>query len=151
VLARRFIHFSFTSFEMDPSQLQAVSASELPEGFTLADPGPSQQPQSQQQQLDQQKQQQKQAILEQALTSDALARLRRIKLVKNVDSLENGIVSMAVSGKLPGPITEGKLIEMLERINPQNRESNKAANTIQIQRKKYAFDSDDEDDNDDDV
>lgn len=137
---------------MDPSQLQAatnVSASELPEGFTMADPGPSQQPQQQQEQ--QQKQQQKQAILEQALTSDALARLRRIKLVKNVDALENGIVNMAMTGKLPGQITEGKLIEMLERINPQNRADQKAANTIQIQRKKYAFDSDDDDDNDDDL
>ena len=50
---------------------------------------------------------------------------------------------------LPGQITEGKLIEMLERINPQNHANQKAANTIQIQRKKYAFDSDD--DNDDDL
>lgn len=121
-----------------------LDASELPEGFTMADPGPAQ---PQQQQKQQQQQEQKQAILEQALTQDALARLRRIKLVKNVDALENGIVSMAMTGKLPGPITEGKLIEMLERTNPHNRANNKA--DIQIQRKKYAFDSDDEDNDDD--
>ncbi len=54
---------------------------------------------------------------------------------------------MAVSGKLPGRINEGKLIEMLERSGAQQKQ----ATSINIQRKKYAFDSDDDDDNDDDL
>lgn len=93
---------------------------------------------------------QKQAILEQALTPEALERLRRIKLVKekNVIALENTIVSMAMSGKLPGRINEGKLVEMLERRNTSNYNTEKGK--VSIQRKKYAFDSDD-DDNDDDL
>jgi programmed cell death protein 5 len=95
----------------------------------------------------------KQAILEQALTSDALARLRRIKLVKpdRAVQLENVIASMAMSGKLTGPINEGKLIEMLERGSRSSSSSSSAERTISIQRKKYAFDSDDDDDNDDDL
>ena len=55
---------------------------------------------------------------------------------------------MAVSGKLPGRVNEGKLIEMLEGIGAQM--SNQSA-SINIQRKRYAFDSDEEDDNDDDL
>ena len=90
------------------------------------------------------------AILQQALTPEALARLRRIKLVKesNAKQVENGIIALAMSNKLPGRITEGKLIEMLERGSAAK--SQKQA-SISIQRKKYAFDSDDEDDNDDDL
>lgn len=98
---------------------------------------------------------QKQAVLEQALTPDALARLRRIKLVKpsKAAAVENAIVNMAVSGKLSAAITEGKLIELLERGNAKETTGAAAAhkNSIQIQRKKYAMDSDDEDDNDDDL
>jgi programmed cell death protein 5 len=63
--------------------------------------------------------------------------------------VENQLVSMALQGKLPGVVNEGKLIEMLERIGIN--QSTTAANKISIQRKKYAFDSDDEDDNDDDL
>ena len=66
---------------------------------------------------------------------------------EKVIAVENMIVSMAVSGKLPGRINEGKLIEMLEGIGSKQ---NQAA-SINIQRKKYAFDSDDDDDNDDDL
>lgn len=72
------------------------------------------------------------------------------QLVKpeKVVAVENMIVSMAVSGKLPGRVTEGKLIEMLEGIGAKQRQTA----TINIQRKRYAFDSDeDDDDNDDDL
>ena len=121
-----------------------LAPDELPQGFSAADPsGDGKQQQKQQQE------EQKQAILEQALTPEALARLRRIKLVKadKVAKLENAIASMAMSGKLPGPINEGKLIEMLERGTAKEQ---KASDTkISIQRKRYAFDSDDEDDDDD--
>ncbi|ACI65887.1 predicted protein [Phaeodactylum tricornutum CCAP 1055/1] len=118
---------------------------ELPEGFTAAgnNSGASQEKQQQQAQ--------KQAILEQALTPEALARLGRIKLVKaqKVAQLENTIVSMAMSGKLPGQISEGKLIEMLERGSAKAASINASSGAIKIQRKKYAFDSDDDDDDED--
>lgn len=55
---------------------------------------------------------------------------------------------MAMQGKLPGRVNEGKLIEMLEGIGAKQSST---ANKISIQRKKYAFDSDDDDDNDDDL
>jgi hypothetical protein len=55
---------------------------------------------------------------------------------------------MATSGKIHSRINEGKLIEMLEGIGAQQ---SKPA-SINIQRKRYAFDSDDsDDDNDDDL
>mmetsp|Transcript_12825 Transcript_12825/g.27718 ORF Transcript_12825/g.27718 Transcript_12825/m.27718 type:complete len:172 (-) Transcript_12825:244-759(-) len=109
----------------------------------------------------------RQSILEQAMDTDALARLRRIKLVKpeKATHVEKMIASMAVQGRLPGRITEGKLIEMLEGLNAASSGgigSGGAAGAgggggggggsgISIQRKKYAFDSDDSDDNDDDL
>jgi programmed cell death protein 5 len=152
------------------NNLQPVSdldPSDLPEGFTTV-PGAAGSPLNhsgsgggtgaasagsrQQQQADADAQ--KQAILEQALTPDALARLRRIKLVKMEKAvhLENVIASMALSGKLPGQINEGKLIEMLERGSRGAAASSAASErTIRIERKKYALDSDDDDDNDDDL
>lgn len=127
-----------------------VDPSELPEGFQAANPsggGNNNNDQGSAAAAEEQKQ----AILQQALTPEALTRLGRIKLVKEskVKQLENSIVAMAMNGKLPGRITEGKLIEMLERTSM--KESQKNAASISIQRKKYAFDSDDEDDNDDDL
>lgn len=72
------------------------------------------------------------------------------QLVKadKASAVENQIVSMAMQGRLPGQVNEGKLIEMLEGIGAKK---SSAANKISIQRKKYAFDSDDDDDNDDDL
>jgi programmed cell death protein 5 len=61
-------------------------------------------------------------------------------------AVENLIASMAIQGKLPGRINEGRLIEMLEGLGAQ--QSTTASNKISIQRKKYAFDSDDDDDDD---
>ena len=89
------------------------------------------------------------AVLEQALTPEALARLRRIELVKPEKclSVQKAIVSLAKSGRLTDRITEGKLVEMLERGN----RTSVTNSSISIQRKKYALDSDDEDDNDDDL
>lgn len=120
-----------------------IDPSQLPEGFSAADPNEAAAP-SQQNQQDEQKE----SVLQQALTPDALARLRRIKLVKDkkATQVENAIVRLAMSGQLPGRINEGKLIEMLERGSAKTTTS-----SISIQRKRYAFDSDDEDDNDDDL
>jgi programmed cell death protein 5 len=129
-----------------------INPDELPEGFSTMDPNSKQSSASnapQQQQQQQQQEEQKHAILQQALTPEALERLGRIKLVKQQKAVqvENAIVSMAMSGKLPGRINEGKLIEMLERGNAKAAATGPAS--ISIQRKKYALDSDD--DNDDDM
>ena len=99
---------------------------------------------------DQAAEEQRLSILQQALTPEALARLRRIKLVKEskAKQVENGIIAMAMNGKLPGRINEGKLIEMLERGSAKEAQKE---SSISIQRKKYAFDSDDDDDNDEDL
>lgn len=57
----------------------AASKEDLPEGFTVADPNAT--PQQQQKNSEAEaKEMQKQAILEQAMTPDALARLSRIKV-----------------------------------------------------------------------
>jgi programmed cell death protein 5 len=90
------------------------------------------------------------AILQQVLTPEALGRLQRIKLVRHdkAKQVENGIIAMAKTGKLPGRINEGKLIEMLERGSAKEAQKQ---TSISIQRKKYVFDSDDEDDNDEDL
>ena len=147
----------------------AVNPSELPDGFSMIDPtssqttmegGTGQQVQQQQQVKKQQAiQEQKQLILDQACTQEALARLGRIKLVKpeKATAVENWIISMAMQGKLPGPVNEGKLIEILERGSLRSSSSASAEESgaqqqrISIQRKKYAMDSDDEQDNDDDL
>ncbi|KAI2505883.1 hypothetical protein MHU86_8579 [Fragilaria crotonensis] len=126
-----------------------VDAGDLPSGFSIADPsGTSVSAEQDSQAL--QRQAQKDAILQQALTPDALERLRRIKLVKaeKATAVENLISSMAIQGKLPGRINEGRLIEMLEGLGA--RQSSSSNSKINIQRKQYAFDSDD-DDNDDDL
>ena len=131
---------------MDNLEPAKLAPNELPEGFQAAPQGGAavggqDQAAAEEQRL---------AILQQALTPEALARLRRIKLVKEskAKQLENAIISMAMSGKLPGRINEGKLIEMLERGSAKDSQKN---TSISIQRKKYAFDSDDEDDDDDDL
>ena len=93
---------------MDPNNFQPVSnitAEELPDGFQLVNPAAgttSNEPAS----SSSSQQEQKMAILEQAMTSEALARLNRIRMVnsKKATQVENVVVQMAMSGKLPGPI-----------------------------------------------
>ena len=147
-----------------------LDPNDVPEGFTVTDPNQGGAPRNNNNKngggnrsaggtptgssdnSQQQQEAQRQAILEQALDSDALARLNRIKLVKPDKALKlsSAIVSMALSGKLPGRITEAKLIELLERGSAADARAAHAANknSIQIQRKKYAMDSDDDDDDD---
>jgi DNA-binding TFAR19-related protein (PDSD5 family) len=67
---------------------------------------------------------------------------------EKASAVEGLIVSMAMRGQIQARINEGKLIEMLEGIGAKQ---SKTA-SINIHRKKYAFDSDDSyDDNDDDL
>mmetsp|Transcript_3282 Transcript_3282/g.7222 ORF Transcript_3282/g.7222 Transcript_3282/m.7222 type:complete len:140 (+) Transcript_3282:121-540(+) len=132
----------------------SVGADELPEGFTAVNPnGAPGNPGSEAQFKKQAIAEQKQMILEQAMDSQALARLGRIRMVKpeKAAAVENTIVSMAMQGKLPGKINEGKLVEILERKNRREATSEKSSGGIQIQRKRYSLDSDDEDDDDDDI
>jgi programmed cell death protein 5 len=138
-----------------------VDPSELPDGFTTVDPNdqhsssshhPHQHDELQRQAMIQE---QKQMILEQAMDSDALARLGRIKMVKpdKAAMVENTIIAMTMQGRLPpdGRITEGKLIEILERSHRKEATAaTQSSNSINIQRKNYAMDSDDDDDDDDD-
>lgn len=128
-----------------------LDPNEIPEGFTATDPNSSSNDQKKAQQA--QEEAQRQSILEQALTPEAAERLRRVKLVKpdRVASLERSIASMAMQRKLPGRITEGKLIEMLEGMVAKETQREPAAGKISIQRKKYAFDSDESDDDDEDL
>eukprot|EP00979_Chaetoceros_neogracilis_P005897 scaffold1139_cov235-Chaetoceros_neogracile.AAC.1 len=130
-----------------------VRPDEIPDGFSAADPtnnggaGGGGDPQEAK---NQEKEGQRKAILDQALTPEAFARLGTIKLVKpaKASAVEALITNMAIGGKLQARITEGKLIEMLEGIGAQQSKPS----SINIQRKKYAFDSDDsDDDNDDDL
>eukprot|EP00586_Coscinodiscus_wailesii_P023179 CAMPEP_0172509710 /NCGR_PEP_ID=MMETSP1066-20121228/222328_1 /TAXON_ID=671091 /ORGANISM="Coscinodiscus wailesii, Strain CCMP2513" /LENGTH=141 /DNA_ID=CAMNT_0013288323 /DNA_START=194 /DNA_END=619 /DNA_ORIENTATION=+ len=132
-----------------------IDPSQIPEGFSAVDPSAPAGAASQQSQMPQKAEAEarKQAILEQALTIEALERLRRIKLVKpeRAVKIESSIVSMAMQGRLPGKINEGRLIEMLEGLIGGERQREPEAGKISIQRKKYAFDSDEDDDDDEDL
>ncbi|KAL3779388.1 hypothetical protein HJC23_000498 [Cyclotella cryptica] len=134
-----------------------IAPSEIPDGFTFADPTGSAAgggaPSQSSNDAAAQREAQRQAILEQAMTPEALARLRRVKLVKKerASAVEAMIANMALQGKIDSKITEGKLIEMLEGIVGAQQKQAADAGKIHIQRKKYNFDSDDEDDNDDDL
>ena len=138
---------------MDNLAPASVGMDELPDGFTAVNPNGG--PQASEAAFKKAAiQEQKQSILEQAMDSQALARLGRIRLVKpeKAASVENTIVSMAMQGKLPGKINEGKLVEILERKSrAEASAASRGSGGIQIQRKRYTLDSDDEDDDDDDI
>jgi len=131
-----------------------VAPSEIPDGFSMAGPGGAAgggggAAADQAAQRDAQRQ----SILQQAMTPDALARLRRLKIVKKerATAVEAMIANMALQGKMESKVTEGKLIEMLEGIVGAQELKKGDAGKINIQRKKYNFDSDSDDDNDDDL
>ena len=133
--------------------LTAVNPNEIPDGFTTQSaPGGGGTDAAALKKL--QMEEQKKAILEQAMSQEALARLGRIKLVKpeKAEAVERQIVALAMQGKLPGKVNESKLIELLERGSRAEATAEGAPKErISIQRKKYAFDDDSDDDNDDDL
>ena len=51
-----------------------------------------------------------------------------------------------MQGKIPGKVTEARLIDMLEQMDSQE-----GGTKVKIQRRNYGLDSDDSDDNDDDL
>ena len=60
--------------------------------------------------------------------------------------IENMLVQAAMQGKIPGKVTEAKLIEMLEGM-----EAAEGGTKVKIQRRNYGIDDSDSDDNDDDL
>lgn len=138
---------------MDPSNFQPVSQlnpQELPDGFTMHDPHQSSSDVGGGNAEQQQQKAQVEAMLEQMLTGPALARLRRVRMVRPQQAaiVEKTLIGMAP--RLTERVSEGKLIELLERGNAVTKKKTAATSSISIQRKKYAIDSDD-DDNDDDL
>jgi programmed cell death protein 5 len=125
-----------------------VAPDQLPDGFTMAAGVPTGESAgtSDQQLKASQVEEQRKMILEQACTQEALARLRRIGMVREekAKAIESSIISMALAGKLPGKINEGKMIEILERGNAKPNAGSSQEGQISIQRKRYAFDSDEE-------
>lgn len=67
---------------------------------------------------------------------------------ERASAVEAMIANMALQGKIDAKISEAKLIEMLEGIIGAQLQKNGNAGKINIQRKKYNFDSDDDDDDD---
>jgi programmed cell death protein 5 len=127
-----------------------IGPNELPDGFTMGgDPSGNPTGDSERETKAVKVEEQRRMILEHACTQEALARLGRIRMVREekAKAIEASIVSMALSGKLPGKINEGKMIEILERGN--SRLSSAPEGQINIQRKRYAFDSDSESCDDD--
>ena len=90
-----------------------IQPNEIPEGFTAATSSTTDSSASDR---DRERELQREAILEAALTPEALERLKRIKFVKleKASKVEAMVLSMAMQGKLSAPINEGKLIEMIE-------------------------------------
>lgn len=128
---------------MDKISDAQLSKDELPEGFTFGGT-----PSNEGSTGDEARQQQRSMILEQACTKEALARLGRIRMVKEsrAKAIEDSIVAMALQGRLPGRIDEAKLIQILEGDSQSRSKRSEGSSKISIQRKRYDSDSDDDDD-----
>mmetsp|Transcript_3115 Transcript_3115/g.4020 ORF Transcript_3115/g.4020 Transcript_3115/m.4020 type:complete len:115 (+) Transcript_3115:36-380(+) len=111
---------------------------ELPSGWT-ADP------QEEAKRVEQEEQ--KKTILKQMLTTEALERLGRVKLVRQEKAqvLEMKLIQMALKGELQKQVTEDQLIFMLEK------STNEQANKKITYKRRGVVDDDDDDDNDDDL
>ena len=127
--------------------MQGISAGEIPEGFSSVDPnaggGKAAEPGKAEAQ-----EAQKQQILMSILDADALERLKRIGIVRKEKAvaIENMLVQAAMAGKIPGRVTEAKLIEMLEGMDGAEGQTK-----VKIQRRNYGIDDSDSEDNDDDL
>jgi programmed cell death protein 5 len=68
--------------------------------------------------------QQKQALLRKILTPDARQRLTNLKMVKPefTEQLELQLIQLAQQGKLPIPLTDAQLKEILIQLQSQRRE-----------------------------
>lgn len=69
---------------------------------------------------------QKKAVLRQVLTTDAKERLGRLKLgyPELATSIENQLIMLYQSGRLPGQVDDSTLKRLLEQVQPKKREIN---------------------------
>jgi programmed cell death protein 5 len=75
-------------------------------------------------QMQQQLDAQKQAILRRVLTTEARQRINNLKMVKPdfANALELQLIQIAQTGKVPTPITDEQLKEILIKLQTQRRE-----------------------------
>jgi programmed cell death protein 5 len=75
-------------------------------------------------QMEQQLEQQKQALLRKILTTEARQRLTNLKMVKPefIEQLELQLIQLAQQGKLPLPLTDAQLKQILIQLQSQKRE-----------------------------
>ena len=80
----------------------------------------SDQRQSQEEQIEAQKQQ----LLRQILTPEARQRLTNLKMIKPefTEQLELQIIQLAQTGKLPVPLSDKQLKQILQQLQPKKRE-----------------------------
>jgi programmed cell death protein 5 len=80
----------------------------------------SDQRQSQEEQIEEQKQQ----LLRQILTPEARQRLTNLKMIKPefTEQLELQIIQLAQTGKLPIPLSDKQLKQILQQLQPKKRE-----------------------------
>lgn len=78
---------------------------------------------SQEQARKKQLEEQKEALLRAILTQEARLRLKNIELVRPelAEALENQLIALAQSGRIPIPITDDQLKQMLEQITERER------------------------------
>jgi programmed cell death protein 5 len=67
---------------------------------------------------------QKKAVLRQVLTTDAKERLGRLKLgyPDLANSIENQLIALYQSGRLPGQVDDATLKKLLDQVQPKKRE-----------------------------
>jgi programmed cell death protein 5 len=75
-------------------------------------------------QAEQQVDAQKEALLKQILTPEARQRLNNLKMVKAefIEQLEMQLISMAQSGKLPIPLSDSQLKQILVQLQSRKRD-----------------------------
>ena len=76
-------------------------------------------------QAEQQMEDQKQALLSKILAPEARQRLNNLKMVKKdfAESIEMQLIEMAQTGKLPIPLSDAQLKQILVQLQSQKRET----------------------------
>jgi programmed cell death protein 5 len=76
-------------------------------------------------QAEQQMEQQKQALLAKILTPEARQRLNNLKMVKAefAENIEMQLIEMAQTGKLPIPLSDAQLKQILVQLQSRKRET----------------------------
>ena len=139
------------SFQDDARAKQALALAQQQQqqqqqgqGIDLTNAPTSAQQQSERQHQEQQLEDERQAFLASVLEPSARERLARIKLVKpsKAKGVERTILNAAQQGKL-GTVSEQMLIDMLSTVS-ESGIGEKKVGSITFERKKSAFDEEDE-------